>query len=126
MWKQLRAVSRPSSILEQKPFDLVITDLRMSGMDGIQVLEKVKEMSPDTEVVVMTAYGTIEGAVAAIKGGAYDYLTKPFQPEELTLVARRALERKGLAQRVRVLEDAVKDREPCRHHWKLTSDEGRS
>ncbi len=99
-------------LLAQKPFDLVITDLRMSGMDGIQVLEKVKEMSPNTEVVVMTAYGTIEGAVAAIKGGAYDYLTKPFQPEELTLVARRALERKGLAQRVRVLEDAVKDREP--------------
>ena len=99
-------------MLEQKPFDLVITDLRMSGMDGIQVLEKVKEISPDTEVVVMTAYGTIEGAVAAIKGGAYDYLTKPFQPEELTLVARRALERKGLAQRVRVLEDVVKDREP--------------
>ena len=99
-------------LLAQKPFDLVITDLRMSGMDGIQVLKKVKEMSPNTEVVVMTAYGTIEGAVAAIKGGAYDYLTKPFQPEELTLVARRALERKGLAQRVRVLEDAVKDREP--------------
>jgi DNA-binding NtrC family response regulator len=99
-------------ILEQKPFDLVVTDLRMSGMDGIRVLKKVKTISPDTEVVVMTAYGTIEGAVEAIKGGAYDYLTKPFQPEELTLVARRALERKGLAQRVRVLEDAARDREP--------------
>jgi DNA-binding NtrC family response regulator len=60
----------------------------------------------------MTAYGTIEGAVEAIKKGAYDYLTKPFQPEELTLVAGRALERKGLTQKVKVLEEAVRTREP--------------
>jgi DNA-binding NtrC family response regulator len=99
-------------ILERRPFDLVITDLRMSGLDGIEVLKQVKEMAPDTEVVVMTAYGTIEGAVEAIKRGAYDYLTKPFQPEELTLLAQRALERKGLTQRVRVLEEAVRDRVP--------------
>jgi two-component system response regulator HydG len=100
------------TILERRPFDLVITDLRMSGIDGIEVLRRIKELSPDTEVVVMTAYGTIEGAVEAIKKGAYDYLTKPFQPEELILVAQRALERRGLAQRVRVLEEAVRDREP--------------
>ncbi len=99
-------------ILEREPFDLVITDLRLTGMSGIEVLQQVKKTSPETEVVVMTAYGTIEGAVEAIKKGAYDYLTKPFQPEELTLLARRALERKGLAQRVRVLEDAARDREP--------------
>ncbi|MFQ5789179.1 MAG: sigma-54-dependent transcriptional regulator [Acidobacteriota bacterium] len=97
-------------IISRQPLDLVITDLRLSGMNGIEVLKRVKEMSPDTEVVVMTAYGTIEGAVEAIKSGAYDYLTKPFQPEELTLVARRALERKGLAQKVRVLEEAVRGR----------------
>ena len=60
----------------------------------------------------MTAYGTIEGAVEAIKSGAYDYLTKPFQPQELTLVAQRALERKGLTQRVRLLEQAVRDQDP--------------
>jgi DNA-binding NtrC family response regulator len=99
-------------ILERKPFDLVITDLRMSGMNGIDVLKRIKGMSPDTEVVVMTAYGTIEGAVEAIKSGAYDYLTKPFQPEELTLIARRTLEKKGLAQRVRALEEAAMHREP--------------
>jgi two-component system response regulator HydG len=103
---------RALEILERRPFDLVITDLRMPGIDGIEVLKTVKEMAPDTEVVVMTAYGTIEGAVTAIKRGAYDYLTKPFQPEELTLLAERALERKGLAQRIRVLEDAARDREP--------------
>ena len=94
--------------LFKKPFDLVVTDMRLTGMSGIDVLTRSKELFPDTEVVVMTAYGTIEGAVEAIKSGAYDYLTKPFQPEELTLVAERALERKGLAQRVRLLEQAVR------------------
>jgi len=98
--------------LEREPFDLVITDLRLTGMSGIEVLQQVKKISPETEVVVMTAYGTIEGAVEAIKKGAYDYITKPFQPEEMTLVARRALERKGLAQKVKVLEEAVRSREP--------------
>ena len=99
-------------LLAQRPFDLIVTDLRMTGMSGIDVLKKTKELFPDTEVVVMTAYGTIEGAVDAIKSGAYDYLTKPFQPEELTLVAERALERKGLTQRVRRLEKAVRRDHP--------------
>ena len=99
-------------LLAQKPFDLIVTDLRMTGMSGIDVLKKTKELFPDTEVVVMTAYGTIEGAVDAIKSGAYDYLTKPFPPEELTLVAERALERKGLTQRVRRLERAVRGDHP--------------
>lgn len=99
-------------LLLRKPFDLVVTDMRLSGMSGMEVLTRSKELFPDTEVVVMTAYGTIEGAVEAIKSGAYDYLTKPFQPEELTLVAERALERKGLTQRVRLLEQAVRGRHP--------------
>ena len=94
-------------LLFNKPFDLVVTDLRLGGISGIEVLKRAKDLFPDTEVVVMTAYGTIEGAVEAIKSGAYDYLTKPFQPQELTLVAQRALERKGLTQRVRLLEQAV-------------------
>ncbi len=112
---QVQAVEsgeRAVEILDREPFDLVITDLRLTGMNGIEVLQRVKHASPETEVVVMTAYGTIEGAVEAIKKGAYDYLTKPFQPEELTLVAGRALERKGLAQKVKVLEETVRSREP--------------
>ncbi len=99
-------------LLFNHPFDLVVTDLRLGGISGIEVLKRAKELFPDTEVVVMTAYGTIEGAVEAIKSGAYDYLTKPFQPQELTLVAQRALERKGLTQRVRLLEQAVRDQDP--------------
>ncbi|GMR22807.1 MAG: sigma-54 dependent transcriptional regulator [Acidobacteriota bacterium] len=98
--------------LFKKPFDLVVTDMRLTGMSGMDVLTRAKELFPDTEVVVMTAYGTIEGAVEAIKSGAYDYITKPFQPEELTLVAERALERKGLTQRVRLLEQAVRGQHP--------------
>jgi two-component system response regulator HydG len=99
-------------LLYKKPFDLVVTDLRLGGINGLEVLRRTKELFPDTEVVVMTAYGTIEGAVEAIKSGAYDYLTKPFQPEELTLVSQRALERRGLTQRVRVLEEVVRGRHP--------------
>jgi two-component system response regulator HydG len=99
-------------LLFRKPFDLVVTDMRLNGMNGMEVLTRSKELFPDTEVVVMTAYGTIEGAVEAIKSGAYDYLTKPFQPEELTLVAERALERKGLTERVRLLEEEVRGQDP--------------
>ncbi|HSF18567.1 MAG TPA: sigma-54 dependent transcriptional regulator [Vicinamibacteria bacterium] len=99
-------------LLQRTPFDLVVTDLRLGGIDGIEVLRRCKELFPDTEVVVMTAYGTVESAVEAIKAGAYDYLTKPFQPEELTLVAERALERRGLTQRVRLLERAVRGHHP--------------
>ncbi len=99
-------------LLSTRPFDLVLTDLRLGGMDGIELLEYIKKMFTDTEVVMMTGYGTIEGAVEAIKSGAYDYITKPFQPEELTLVARRALERKGLTQKVRVLEETVRRQAP--------------
>jgi DNA-binding NtrC family response regulator len=96
-------------IVSHRHFDLVVTDLRLAGMDGIQVLKQVKVTSPDTEVVVMTGYGSIEGAVEAIKSGAYDYLTKPFHPQELILVARRALERQGLSEKARVLEEALRD-----------------
>lgn len=83
-------------ILSKKPFDLVLTDLRMPDMDGIDVLKKVKEAWPDIEVIVITGYGTIKSAIEAIRYGAYDYLEKPFSPEELINVVSRALERRNL------------------------------
>jgi DNA-binding NtrC family response regulator len=70
-------------ILDAQPVDVVITDLRMPGMDGLQFLEKIKSNSPQTHVILMTAYGSIDSAVEAIKRGAYDYLTKPFRTELL-------------------------------------------
>ena len=83
--------------------DLVITDLKMLGMSGLQVLEQVKAGSPNTEVIVMTAYGTIEVAVEAMKLGAFDFVTKPFQVEEILHRTRNALERGRLRREVTVL-----------------------
>ncbi len=66
--------------------DLVITDYKMHPMDGIQVLENIKQINKDIDVILITAYGTIELAVDAMKRGAADFLTKPFSPEELSLI----------------------------------------
>lgn len=82
--------------VEEKGYDLVITDVRMPGVDGMTVLESVKRNFAETEVVVITAYGTIRNAVEAMKMGAYDYLTKPFSVDEVEVVVQRALERKRL------------------------------
>lgn len=91
-------------LLEQSPHDIVITDLKMPGMDGLTLLQEVKKIDPRMEVIVMTAFGSVDSAVDAMRHGACDYITKPFQPEELVLVVTRTLERLGLAQRVRQLE----------------------
>jgi len=90
-----------------RPSDLVLTDIRMPDMDGMQVLHAVKEQFPETEVILMTAYATISQAVEAVKGGAYDYLTKPFEPDELKLTLDKALERKQLREEARILKEQV-------------------
>ena len=69
-------------LLEKESFSLVITDMKMPGMDGMEVLRRVKELHPDMLVIMITAYGSIEMAVEAMKKRAYDYITKPFQNEE--------------------------------------------
>jgi two-component system response regulator HydG len=75
---------------------VVITDLSMPGMSGTELLRGVKAISPDTEVVLMTAYGTVEVAVAAMKDGAYDFITKPFKRHAVVAIVRKALERQSL------------------------------
>ncbi|MBN1809634.1 MAG: sigma-54-dependent Fis family transcriptional regulator [Planctomycetes bacterium] len=85
-----------AAVTVERP-DVIITDVRMPGMTGIELLKKVKEILPFVEVVVMTAYGTVKDAVSAMKEGAFDYLLKPFEPEELVLVAQKALERRRFA-----------------------------
>ncbi len=77
------------ALLEQIPFDIVITDLRLPGTDGLTLLQAAKQRSPRTEVVVITAHGSVETAVGAMKAGAYDYITKPFSMEELLLIVER-------------------------------------
>ena len=96
-------------LLDRESFHLMITDLKMPGLDGMALLRKTRVESPETEVVVLTAHGTVAGAVEAMKLGAFDYLDKPLSgPDELRLVTRRAMERRRLcedAQRMRAPEN---------------------
>jgi two-component system response regulator HydG len=91
-------------------YDLVITDLRMGARDGLDVLRRVKEAHPLTEVIVMTAFGSIESAVEAMRLGAYDYIQKPFSEDELAVKVNRALERRALGAQVARLTAEFRDR----------------
>jgi len=88
-------------------FDLVLTDLKMPEMDGLEVLASVRETNPETAVIVMTAYGTIEDAVKAMKCGAYDFLTKPFDPDRLSMLIDRALENRRLLAENELLREEL-------------------
>jgi two-component system, NtrC family, response regulator HydG len=96
---------RGLGLLDEKGADLVITDLKMAKMDGIQVLRAVRERFPDTEVLVITAYGTIEKAVEAMKLGAADFITKPFSSEEFGVKIDRLLAER--AERLRLRRENV-------------------
>src|SRR6266545_4461609 len=85
-----------SITLEKEGYDVATTDLRMPKVDGLQVLRTAKEISPDMAVIVVTAVASTETAVEAMKLGAYDYITKPFKLDEVSLIVRNALERKRL------------------------------
>jgi two-component system response regulator HydG len=91
-------------------YDVVITDLRMGEYDGIEVLRAVKESQPMTEVIVMTAYGTIESAVEAMRVGAFDYIQKPFTEQELLVKVTRALESRRLNGQVQLFARDFKER----------------
>jgi len=91
-------------------YDAVITDLKLGDTDGLAILKLVKEKAPHTEVLVMTGHGSIDTAVAAMRAGAFDYLTKPVEPEELTLVLEKALEHRRLVSEVERLREEVKDK----------------
>ncbi len=93
--------------LDGQPFDLVLTDLRMPGLDGVSLLKKIKEQYPDTLVVMMTAYGSEKIAVGAMKAGAHDYIVKPFDNEEVKILARQALEQSALRREVRQLHERL-------------------
>ncbi|MGB9700164.1 MAG: response regulator [Thermodesulfobacteriota bacterium] len=83
-------------ILLEWPCDLLLLDLKMPGLSGLEVLQQVKELYPRMLVVVITGYDTVESAVEAMKAGAYDFISKPFLPDQLRIVVRRALEKKAL------------------------------
>jgi two-component system response regulator HydG len=101
--------------LAGETFDVVLTDVRMGAVDGLEVLRASLEASPTTQVIVMTAYGTIESAVEAIRRGAYDYLPKPFKEDELLLRVAKAVERRRLLGEVSLLAGEFRDRYGLEH-----------
>ncbi|MFN3412543.1 MAG: sigma-54-dependent transcriptional regulator [Thermoanaerobaculum sp.] len=84
--------------LGRQTFDAIITDIRMPGMDGLELLKQIKEVDPRATIILVTAYASVASAVEALKAGAYDYLVKPFDPEELSRVVERACERTRLQE----------------------------
>ncbi|MDI6762418.1 MAG: sigma-54 dependent transcriptional regulator [Thermodesulfobacteriota bacterium] len=99
-----------SKILKKEEFDIIITDLKMKGLKGLDLLEETRQVSPLTPVIIITAFGTIESAIQAMKMGAYDYITKPFQMDELILTVRKALENRFLKKEVVRLKKEVETR----------------
>ena len=95
-------------LITKKSFSLVLADIRMPGLNGIDLLERVKEISPDTEVVMITGYGTVDNAVEAMKLGAYDYITKPFDMNRLLKVVEHVETKFSLKKEISVLRDELK------------------
>ena len=102
--------SKPQDVLQllqQNRFDVAFVDLKMSPMDGIEILSEIKQYSPGTTVIIMTAHGSIDTAVVAIKKGAYDYLQKPFDFEELKLFTRKVFEHHQLVHEMEELREEL-------------------
>ncbi|NTW70494.1 MAG: sigma-54-dependent Fis family transcriptional regulator [Chlorobiaceae bacterium] len=98
------------SLMEHFQPDLVITDMKMTGMNGLMVLKIIKERSPDTLVIIITAFGTVDVAVEAMKSGAYDYITKPFNREALKLTVRKALQFCNLTEENKRMKSELSDK----------------
>lgn len=90
-------------MIREKPWDIAMVDLKMPKMDGLELMEKAKELSPDMQIIIITAYATVHTAVQAIKMGAYDYLIKPCDPEEISMLVKRLIESQMLAKEVTYL-----------------------
>jgi DNA-binding NtrC family response regulator len=101
-------------------FDVVLSDIRMPDRDGLEVLRALKRLAPETIVIMMTAFGSIETAIEAIKEGAYDYISKPFKLDEVRLTVKRALDHK------RLLKENIRFRQELRERYQLENIVGRS
>jgi DNA-binding NtrC family response regulator len=107
------SISDPAQVIpriEQGAFDLVITDVRMPQMDGVELVERIKAFDPRIVIIAMTAFGSIDTAVRAVRAGAYDYLPKPFQPKDMALRMERALERRAMTLELSRLRTVVAGR----------------
>ncbi|MDD3732069.1 MAG: sigma-54 dependent transcriptional regulator, partial [candidate division Zixibacteria bacterium] len=94
-------------LVRNKSYDLILTDLKMPNLDGLEVLSEIKNLDSESTVIVMTAYGTIEDAVQAMKNGAFDFITKPFDTEHLCFLINRALENRRLKAENSLLREEV-------------------
>lgn len=97
-------------LVEKDIFDLALVDIRMPRQDGISALKRIKSISPETVVIVITAYASADTAIKAMKEGAYDYITKPFKIDEIKLIIQNALEKKHLQKENLLLKQVVRDR----------------
>jgi len=95
---------------KEHPYDLIIVDLKLGGLDGLEVLTQVKKINLSTEIIVMTAYGTINSAIQAMRNGAYDYITKPFQLPDMLRVIEHALEKRYLSGKANAHQKEIKER----------------
>ncbi|MEW6215311.1 MAG: sigma-54 dependent transcriptional regulator [Nitrospirota bacterium] len=95
------------SYIDKDIFDLVITDINKPRVDGFELLKKIKEISPATLVIMITAFGTTETAIEAMKLGAYDYINKPFKIDEIRLIVKKAIEKKRLSEELSLLREKV-------------------
>ena len=99
--------TRALALVAATEYDVIVSDIRMPGADGMTILQESRRLYPETEVVLMTAFATVQDAVEAMKQGAYDYLQKPFEPDEALIIVRRATERRQLRAQARNLQAAL-------------------
>ncbi len=107
--------SEALSLFAGKNYQLVITDMKMPGMDGTQVLKELHRIKPDIMVIMITAFASVEMAVEAMKQGAYDYITKPINLDDFNLTVKHALERYGLLEENAKLKKELKQKGSGRH-----------
>ena len=98
------------AVLEREPVDLVVTDVRMPGLTGMEALRAIKELNPEIVVIIMSAFGSIDQAVQAVKEGAYDYINKPFKIDEMLLTIDKALAERSLRHEVSGLRQELRTR----------------
>ena len=99
--------------LREGPWDVALLDIRMPGMDGLEVQRRILAASPDTTIIIMTAYASVQTAVRALKEGAYDYITKPFDPDELSALLRRISEKQKLRRENEELKTMLAEQSGC-------------
>lgn len=95
------------SVLESEDFDIVLADIKMPGMDGLEMLKRIKSLRNDSIVIIMTAFATVDTAVQALKDGAFDYVTKPFDPDDLSHLIRNAAKQIALTEENEILKEKV-------------------